>query len=98
MQYFLPNQIELCLTNNIFAIVFFFFSFFKIFKDPVETFDRTENCVSHALMLKNETQHNLIEHGDDIWTYSHSTLYHILNLLSYWYYKVELLCYRVLCY
>ena len=60
--------------------------------------DLTENCASHAPMLKNETQHNLIEHDDDIWTHSHSKLYHVLNLLSYWYYKVELLWYRVLCY
>lgn len=28
-------------------------------------FGLTENCVSPALMLKNETQHNLIEREDD---------------------------------
>ena len=72
-------------------LFFFFFSFFKIFKDSVEMFGLTENCVNLALMLKNETQHNLIEHDDDTWTYGHSKLHQVLNLLSYWYYKEELL-------
>jgi len=54
-------------------------------------FGLTENCVNLALMLKNETQHNLIEHDDDTWTYGHSKLHQVLNLLSYWYYKEELL-------
>lgn len=38
-------------------------------------FGLTENCVNPALMLKNETRHNLIEHEDDTWTYSHSKLH-----------------------
>lgn len=57
-----------------------------------------QKTVNHALTAKNETQYNINEHDGDTWTYNHSKLYHVLNLLSasYWYYfKKELLCYIV---
>lgn len=48
----------------------------------MEMFSLKENCVSHALMAKNETQPNFIEHAGDTWTCNQSKWHHILNLMS----------------
>ena len=68
----------------------------------MDMFGFTKNGVNHALTAKNETQYNIIEHDGDTWTYNHSKLYHVLNLLSasYWYYlkKRVTMLHSILCY